>query len=79
MQKRPAYTLRDDGERRARGPATSWRSRSAAGLPVTWVDTPELPFGTRGAVMLPDQAQLDPMELLAAIAADLSVPWRAPS
>ena len=69
LQKRPAYTYATtaSGERAARHElAVAQR----AGLPVAWVDTPELPFGTRGAVMLPDQSQLDPMELLGALAAD---------
>jgi hypothetical protein len=35
-----------------------------AGLPVGWVNRPELPFETRGAVMLADQLQLDPCALL---------------
>jgi len=71
VQRRPAYTHATSaaGERSARRELAVAR---AAGLPVTWVETPELPFETRGAVMLPDQAQLDPMELLAAMAADFA-------
>ena len=69
LQKRPAYThaTSASGERAARHELAVARR---AGLPVTWVDTPELPFETRGAVLLPDQSQLDPMELLGALAAD---------
>ena len=46
-----------------------WPSRY--GLPVSWVETDELPFHTRGAVCLPDQSQLDPIQLLLALAADV--------
>ena len=69
LQKRPAYThaTSASGERAARHELAVARG---AGLPVTWVDTPDLPFTTRGAVLLPDQTQLDPMELLGALAAD---------
>ncbi|MFC4785266.1 FAD-dependent oxidoreductase [Nocardioides sp. MAHUQ-72] len=70
LQKRPAYTYATTarGEQAARAElAVAQR----AGLPVAWTETPELPFATRGAVRLPDQVQLDPMELLLALAADL--------
>ena len=38
-----------------------------AGLPVEWADELPLPFPVRGAVRLPGQFQLDPVELLAAL------------
>lgn len=37
---------------------------------ATWVDDLPLPFRVRGAVMVPDQFQLDPLDLLDALAAD---------
>ncbi|MDI6911599.1 FAD-dependent oxidoreductase [Nocardioides sp.] len=37
---------------------------------ATWVDDLPLPFRVRGAVMVPDQLQLDPLDLLDALAAD---------
>ena len=37
---------------------------------ATWVDDLALPFRVRGAVMVPDQLQLDPLELLDALAAE---------
>ena len=43
----------------------------SAGLDVEWVREAPLPFATHGAVRLADQAQLDPLDLLAALAADL--------
>ena len=68
-QQRPAYTYATTGrgERSARAELAAARR---AGLPVSWVDTPELPYPTRGAVRLADQGQLDPLELLDAMVAD---------
>jgi len=70
LQKRPAYThaTTASGESSAR---RELAVAQEAGLPVSWVETPELPFITRGAVHLPDQSQVDPMELLGALAADV--------
>ncbi|MET0447399.1 MAG: FAD-dependent oxidoreductase [Aeromicrobium sp.] len=43
-----------------------------AGIEAQWRDGfDELPYATRGGVSLADQAQFDPMELLAALAADV--------
>jgi glycine/D-amino acid oxidase-like deaminating enzyme len=69
LQKRAAYTfaVTERGEAAARA---EHAAAQEAGLPVAWTATPELPFETRGAVRLEDQSQLDPMELLAAMAAD---------
>jgi glycine/D-amino acid oxidase-like deaminating enzyme/nitrite reductase/ring-hydroxylating ferredoxin subunit len=41
------------------------------GLPVEMTDADELPYPTYGAVCLPDQLQVNPMYLLAALARDL--------
>lgn len=43
----------------------------ALGLPTQLTDALELPHATHGAVMLADQAQFDPMDVLATLAADL--------
>ncbi|RMB59909.1 FAD-dependent oxidoreductase [Tessaracoccus antarcticus] len=43
----------------------------AAGLEVTWSEESELPFAVTGAIALADQAQFQPMEVLAALADDL--------
>lgn len=42
-----------------------------AGLPVTWTDQTDLPFEVSGAVALAQQTQFHPMEVLAALAAEL--------
>lgn len=42
-----------------------------AGLPVTWTDQTDLPFEVLGAVSLAKQTQFHPMEVLAALAAEL--------
>ena len=70
-QERPAYTYATSasGQRKAE---RELRVAANAGLPVTWTETAELPFATRGAVCLPGQSQLDPLELLHALAADLA-------
>ncbi|RFA20226.1 FAD-dependent oxidoreductase [Subtercola boreus] len=48
-----------------------YRIAASAGLPVRLTDTTDLPFETFGAVVLPDQAQFDPLDILGALAADL--------
>lgn len=70
LQARPAYTYATSasGERSVRSELSALHR---AGLDsATWVDEAPLPFPIRGAVMMPDQRQLDPLELLGAIAAD---------
>ncbi|GAA4715168.1 FAD-dependent oxidoreductase [Nocardioides conyzicola] len=65
----PAYTY---GHGRV-GAARARREHDVArdaGLPVSWTDQVDLPFPTSGAVRLDDQVQLDPMELLGALAAE---------
>lgn len=65
-QRRPAHTF-GFGRRGARAARREEDVARRAGLPVTWVDEPTLPFPTAGAVRLPDQLQLDPCELLDAL------------
>lgn len=38
------------------------------GLPVRWSDEVEAPFAVRGATVLPEQAQIDPVQVLQALA-----------
>ncbi|MBA2956247.1 FAD-dependent oxidoreductase [Nocardioides sp. MAH-18] len=67
---RPAYTYATTagGESSAR---TELDALEAAGIEgAHWVDRPPLPFETRGAVCLPDQRQVDPVALVAALAED---------
>jgi glycine/D-amino acid oxidase-like deaminating enzyme/nitrite reductase/ring-hydroxylating ferredoxin subunit len=67
VQHRPAYTFAtsDSGARSARGEYDVARK---AGLDVTWLESVDLPFPTTGATRLDDQLQLDPVELLDALA-----------
>ncbi len=48
-----------------------FRIAERLGLPVERVEADELPFRTYGAVRLADQAQFDPLDMLAALAAEL--------
>jgi glycine/D-amino acid oxidase-like deaminating enzyme/nitrite reductase/ring-hydroxylating ferredoxin subunit len=62
-QRRPAYTFAttSSGAKAARN---EYEIARRARLPVTWRDGLELPFDTQGGVQLPDQLQLDPLDLL---------------
>ncbi len=69
-QRRPAYTYATtpDGLRSARSELDALHR---AGLEkAAWDEDVALPFRTSGAVRMDDQVQLDPMELLEALAAD---------
>lgn len=44
----------------------------SAGLAVEWLEDADLPFPTFGAVRLADQAQIDPLDVLRALARDLT-------
>ena len=65
-QRRAGHTF-GFGRRGARAARREGAVARRAGLPVTWVDEPALPFRTAGALRLPDQLQLDPCELLDAL------------
>lgn len=69
-QQRTAYTFAttEAGEASARAEHEVART---AGLPTRWLDATTLPFATRGAVALDEQAQLDPLELVGALADDV--------
>lgn len=69
-QERTAYTYATTDEGQARAHAELEAARGA-GLPVTWVDDPGLPFLTRGAVALDGQFQLHPMDLVDALVSEL--------
>lgn len=47
------------------------RAANSLGLPVTWRDRLDVPFPHVGATVLPDQAQLDAMEVLLALVEQL--------
>ena len=67
VQHRPAYTYAttSQGESAVRAELDAARS---AELPVAWTDELELPYRTRGGIRLDDQLQVDPVELLHAMA-----------
>jgi glycine/D-amino acid oxidase-like deaminating enzyme/nitrite reductase/ring-hydroxylating ferredoxin subunit len=67
VQRRPAYTYAhgDRGRTAVRRELTLARR---AGLDATWLDELDLPYPTAGGVRLDDQLQLDPIELLDALA-----------
>jgi glycine/D-amino acid oxidase-like deaminating enzyme/nitrite reductase/ring-hydroxylating ferredoxin subunit len=69
LQVRPAYTYAttDHGRRLAQ---REHQAAADAGLPVSWVTESELPFAITGAVRLPGQLQVDPLDLLEALAVE---------
>lgn len=70
VQRRPAVTYAaDDSET---GTARDEeRAALEAGLPVRWVEDLDVPVPHRGGVLLDDQAQLDPLDLVEALAREL--------
>ena len=70
VQRRDAYTYAS-AEAGAKAVRTEFDACRRLGLEVSRVSATELPFPTYGAVRLRDQAQLDPMDVLAALAAEL--------
>ncbi|WP_395693630.1 FAD-dependent oxidoreductase [Nocardioides sp.] len=69
-QRRAAYTYAN-GEKGTRSIRAELDAMHRAGLEqTTWVDEVGLPFPTAGAIRLDDQLQLDPVELVDALAAD---------
>ena len=70
LQRRAAYTYATSASG-VRSVRSELEALHRAGVEqATWVDELTLPFRVRGAVMVPDKAQLDPLELLDALAAD---------
>jgi glycine/D-amino acid oxidase-like deaminating enzyme len=67
VQRRDAvsYAYTAEGEQALR---RELQLANGAGLPAEWADELPLPFSTRGGVRLADQLQVDPMELLDALA-----------
>ena len=70
FQRRDAVTFAAD-----RGGVTVTREEhdvaAMLGLPVTWRESLDVPFPTYGGVVLPDQAQFDPMDVVVALVAQL--------
>jgi glycine/D-amino acid oxidase-like deaminating enzyme/nitrite reductase/ring-hydroxylating ferredoxin subunit len=70
VQRRDAYTYATTAD----GVETLKKeldAAKAAGLNATWTIETELPYPVRGALVLPDQAQFHPMEVLDALATEL--------
>lgn len=70
VQRVPAYTYAQGTS----GRSAIERERRVArrvGLDVTWLDGLDVPFPVEGAIGLADQVQLNPMDLLAALASEL--------
>lgn len=66
VERRDAFSYATTVDGRARVEA-EYRAARSVGVPVELVPSVDLPFDTTGAVRLADQAQLDPMALLAAL------------
>ena len=70
FERRPAITWAESPEERDTV-RREYEAARAAGLPVRWEEDVALPTRGHGAVVLDDQVQFDPMEVLAALAADV--------
>lgn len=70
-QNRSAVTYAADSGRGLEQARAELEAASRMGLPVRWAEELPVPFEHAGGVVLDDQAQLDPMELLDALVDDL--------
>jgi glycine/D-amino acid oxidase-like deaminating enzyme/nitrite reductase/ring-hydroxylating ferredoxin subunit len=70
VQRRPAVTYAAAPAERSRV-SEEHRACRTLGLDASWHDVLDVPFPNHGAVVLPDQAQLDPVEALARLAEEL--------
>ncbi|MBB5832991.1 FAD-dependent oxidoreductase [Brachybacterium aquaticum] len=70
VQRRPAttYATTPEGAEQVR---EEWRTARELGLAASFTQTTELPFPATGAVVLEDQAQFDPMQVLVGLAREL--------
>jgi glycine/D-amino acid oxidase-like deaminating enzyme/nitrite reductase/ring-hydroxylating ferredoxin subunit len=68
LERRPAFTYAADESERESVEQEFDAARSA-GLPVEWVDGPDLPYAAHGAVRLRDQLQLHPVRYAQGLAA----------
>ncbi|MGI9085084.1 MAG: FAD-dependent oxidoreductase [Aeromicrobium sp.] len=66
VQTRRAVTYAAD-ESEVAGARRELDAAASLGLGVRWVDELDAPFPSRGGVLLPDQAQFDPMDVLDAL------------
>src|SRR5690606_22633523 len=70
FERRPAVTWAESPEERETV-RREFEVARAAGLPVRWEEDVALPTRGYGAVVLDEQVQFDPMEVLASLAADV--------
>lgn len=70
VERRPAVTYARTAEGRD-VLADEHDAAREAGLPVEWLEDAGMPFATSGAIRLADQAQVDPVDLLLALAQDV--------
>ena len=70
VQRRPAFTYAASQDE-VSTVRKEYDAARSLGLPVTWRDTLDVPFPAHGAAVLEDQAQFDPMDVLAALAGQL--------
>lgn len=68
VQRRDAVTYAARAGAQVRRARQEYDVARELGLPVRWEDSPDLPVPSAGGVVLPDQAQFDPMDVLAALA-----------
>ncbi|KRB76346.1 hypothetical protein ASE01_15220 [Nocardioides sp. Root190] len=69
-ERRDAYTFAAT-EEEVHPARAELRAALELGVPVTWRDELDVPFEVHGAVALADQVQLDPLAVVAALAAEL--------
>ncbi len=70
VQRRAAFTYAA-AEKEVSAVRKEHDAAASLGLEVTWHDSLDVPFPNRGATVLEEQAQFDPMDFLAALAAQL--------
>jgi len=70
VQRRPAITYAAD-ESEISSVRDEHEAAAALGLDVRWTDSLDVPFPHRGATVLADQAQFDPMDALTALVGEL--------
>ncbi|QNN63868.1 FAD-dependent oxidoreductase [Leucobacter denitrificans] len=70
VERRPAFTYVRDSEHQELL-EEEFEAASVAGVEAEWARTTGLPFETAGAFTLPDQAQLQPLDVLVTLAREL--------
>src|SRR4051794_27660800 len=68
LERRPAFTYAAE-RKEVSSVEQELEAARQAGLPVQWVDGPDVPFTTHGAVRLDDQVQIQPVRYVQGLAA----------